>query len=157
MMRYPRRNQYKHTKKPYRIRNWSEYEKGLRNRGNLTIWISKEAIEGWRAKSRRKRSGQQVYSNLTIKTGVLPKYPNNMLILQFINWSIWYLMDRRANSRMSTPNWNIWRGFWDPRKGSQKRLDDGPITPGQVHTLPERDITFSWFLTPSVEKPLWAS
>ena len=69
-MRYPKRNQYKHTKKPYRIRNWSEYEEGLRNRGNLTIWISQAAIDGWRAKSRKKRGGQRIYSDLAIETGL---------------------------------------------------------------------------------------
>ena len=27
-------------KKAYRVRNWREYEAGLRNRGSLTVWIS---------------------------------------------------------------------------------------------------------------------
>ena len=28
------------VKKAYRVRNWREYEAGLRNRGSLTVWIS---------------------------------------------------------------------------------------------------------------------
>ena len=27
----------------YRIRNWREYERGLRSRGDVTIWLSEEA------------------------------------------------------------------------------------------------------------------
>ena len=34
-------------KTKYRIRNWSEYERGLRNRGDVTIWLSEEAIAAW--------------------------------------------------------------------------------------------------------------
>ena len=35
-----KRSQSKHVKKAYRVRNWSEYEAGLRDRGSLTVWIS---------------------------------------------------------------------------------------------------------------------
>ncbi len=48
-MKYPRRSQYKYAKSPYRIRNWPEYEAGLRRRGDLTIWFSDDAIKSWRA------------------------------------------------------------------------------------------------------------
>ena len=34
------RTQRKYVKKAYRVRNWREYEAGLRNRGSLTVWIS---------------------------------------------------------------------------------------------------------------------
>lgn len=37
----------KQAQHQYRIRNWKEYNKGLKARGSLTIWISKEAIETW--------------------------------------------------------------------------------------------------------------
>ncbi len=32
-MKYPKRSQYKYAKSPYRIRNWPDYEAGLRRRG----------------------------------------------------------------------------------------------------------------------------
>ena len=48
-MQYPRRSQYRYAKAPYRIRNWPEYEAGLRRRGDLTVWLSDEAISSWRA------------------------------------------------------------------------------------------------------------
>ena len=34
-------------KKKYRIRNWREYERGLRSRGDGTIWLSEDAIAAW--------------------------------------------------------------------------------------------------------------
>ena len=50
-MKYPKRSQYKYAKSPYRVRNWPEYEAGLRRRGDLTIWLSEDAIKTWRAPS----------------------------------------------------------------------------------------------------------
>ena len=35
-----KRTQRKYVKKAYRVKNWREYEAGLRNRGSLTVWIS---------------------------------------------------------------------------------------------------------------------
>ena len=40
-----KRTQRKYVKKAYRVRNWREYEAGLRNRGSLTVWISLTAIK----------------------------------------------------------------------------------------------------------------
>jgi hypothetical protein len=34
-------------KNQYRIRNWSEYNRSLRNRGSLTFWISEELLDNW--------------------------------------------------------------------------------------------------------------
>ena len=31
----------------YRIRNWPEYNRALKNRGNLTLWVSDDAIAKW--------------------------------------------------------------------------------------------------------------
>ena len=39
-MSHFKRSQSKYVKKAYRVRNWREYEAGLRNRGSLTVWIS---------------------------------------------------------------------------------------------------------------------
>ncbi len=35
-----KRSQRKYVKKIYRVRNWREYEAGLRERGSLTVWIA---------------------------------------------------------------------------------------------------------------------
>jgi hypothetical protein len=36
-MKYPKRSQYKYAKSRYRVRNWAEYEAGLRRRGDLSF------------------------------------------------------------------------------------------------------------------------
>ena len=71
-MKYPKRSQYKHAKqKKYRVRNWAEYNKGLRSRGDLTIWFAEEAIANWNADKTGKPGGQQVYSDMAIETAWL--------------------------------------------------------------------------------------
>ena len=35
-----KRTQRKYVQKAYRVRNWREYETGLRARGSLTVWTS---------------------------------------------------------------------------------------------------------------------
>ena len=54
----------------HRVTNWAEYEAGLRARGSLTVWFTKEAIEGWRAAPRATRGGQPSYSDLAIATAL---------------------------------------------------------------------------------------
>ena len=34
-----KRTQRKYVRKTYRVRNWQEYETGLRARGSLTVWL----------------------------------------------------------------------------------------------------------------------
>ena len=57
--------------KAYRVRNWREYEAGLRNRGSLTVWISLTAgkLVNWDApRPRRRKPGRQrKYSNHAIE------------------------------------------------------------------------------------------
>src|SRR5690349_11593102 len=57
-------------KVPYRVRNWREYEAGLRQRGSLTIWVTDEAVEAWRAEARTTPGGQARYSALAIETSL---------------------------------------------------------------------------------------
>ena len=53
-MKYPKRCQYKHAKqKKYHVRNWAEYNEGLRRRGDLTVWFDEEAIANWKGRQDR--------------------------------------------------------------------------------------------------------
>ena len=71
-MKYPKRCQYKHAKqKKYHVRNWAEYNEGLRRRGDLTVWFDEEAIANWKADKTGKPGGQRVYSDMAIETGVV--------------------------------------------------------------------------------------
>ena len=69
-MRYPKRSQYKYAKSRYRIRNWPDYEAGLRNRGDLTVWLSDAALDAWRAPASGKPGGQRTYSDLAIEAAL---------------------------------------------------------------------------------------
>ena len=54
-------------KQKQRVTNWAEYNEGLRRRGDLTVWISEDAIGLWSAARRTTRGGQRRYSNLAIE------------------------------------------------------------------------------------------
>jgi len=57
-------------KKKYRVENWPEYERGLRARGDVTVWFSEEAIRAWTPPPNRRRGGQRRYSNQAILTAL---------------------------------------------------------------------------------------
>ena len=69
-----KRTQRKYVKKGYRVRNWREYEAGLRDRGSLTVWISLTdgRLPNWDAPRpmRSKPGRQRKYSNHAIETAV---------------------------------------------------------------------------------------
>ena len=75
-MPYKLRNKVRHkfTKAKYSITNWKNYEKGLRNRGNICIWFSEDAIKKWYSSYSIKTIGRQFkYSTLAIETGLILK------------------------------------------------------------------------------------
>ncbi len=57
-------------KTKYRVTNWREYERGLRSRGDITVWFSEEAREAWTPPKNGRRGGQPRYSNLAIVTAL---------------------------------------------------------------------------------------
>ena len=69
-MKYPKRSQYKHAKSQYRVRNWPEYEAGLRKRGDLTVWLSEDAINSWREPPSGKPGGQRTYADIAIEAAL---------------------------------------------------------------------------------------
>ena len=53
----------------YRIRNWSEYSAGLKQRGSLTFWLDEEAISGWQVEVKSgQRGASKIYSDVAIAT-----------------------------------------------------------------------------------------
>ena len=57
-------------KTQYRVANWAEYDRSLVERGNITIWISPDAISSWSAPPTKRRGGQLKYSDLAIETAL---------------------------------------------------------------------------------------
>ena len=63
----PHPNRPKRFRARYRIRNWPQYDAGLKRRGDLTLWLDQAAIAGWQAPRRTIPGGQARYSDLAIE------------------------------------------------------------------------------------------
>lgn len=58
----------------YRVRNWRQYNKSLVNRGNLTVWISAQAIQNWHNLEKTgKKGASNTYSDLAIEACLMLK------------------------------------------------------------------------------------
>jgi len=58
-------------KSKYRIRNWSQYNRALIQRGDITVWISEDAIAGWRDSEKTgKRGRPRIYSDIAISAAL---------------------------------------------------------------------------------------
>ena len=53
-----------------KVVNWRDYDANLRQRGSLTVWLTDEAVEGWRAAPCTTPGGQPWYSPLAILTAL---------------------------------------------------------------------------------------
>ena len=69
-------------KTKYRVANWAEYEQGLVRRGDITLWLSPQAIAAWKPASVGKRGGQQRYSDLAIETALTLRLVFNLPLRQ---------------------------------------------------------------------------
>lgn len=54
-------------KQKHWVTNWPDYNESLRQRGDLTVWISEDVLGLRSAPSRTTRGGQQRYSDLAIE------------------------------------------------------------------------------------------
>ena len=57
-------------KTKYRVANWASYDRALVRRGDVTVWVSPEAIARWTPPDGCKRGGQLQYSELAIETAL---------------------------------------------------------------------------------------
>ena len=57
-------------KTKYRVGNWPEYDRALVQRGDITLWISTDAIDAWKSAPSGKRGGQRKYSDVAIETSL---------------------------------------------------------------------------------------
>ena len=68
--KYHAEHRHRIPKARYRVTNWAEYDASLRRRGNLTVWLTDEAVAAWRAEPRTTPGGQPHYSALAITTAL---------------------------------------------------------------------------------------
>ena len=59
------------TRPKRRVTNWAGYDAALRQRGSLTVWVTDEAIQQWKAVPRTTPGGQPHYSDLAITTALM--------------------------------------------------------------------------------------
>ena len=66
----PRMNSRVHPnyKTRYRVTNWPSYDRALVQRGDITMWVSEDAIDAWKPRPSRRRGGQKRYSDTAIET-----------------------------------------------------------------------------------------
>ena len=62
---------HKFAKPKYRVTNWPEYNDALRWRGDITIWFTEEAINGWHPRKTGARGRPFVYADHAIETAIL--------------------------------------------------------------------------------------
>ncbi|MCW2239282.1 IS5 family transposase [Azospirillum canadense] len=65
----PRR--HKIPKAKYKVGNWREYNRALRQRGSLTVWVTPEALATWTPAQTGRRGWPLAYSDLAIETGIM--------------------------------------------------------------------------------------
>jgi hypothetical protein len=58
-------------KTKYRVNNWLEYDRALVQRGEITLWISDDAIEDWKPAASGGRGGQRKFSDHAIETALM--------------------------------------------------------------------------------------
>jgi DDE family transposase len=71
-MTEPHKRPHRHPtyKTAYRVKNWHEYDQALRDRGDITLWMSQDAIHAWTPPQTGKRGAQRVYSDIAIETAL---------------------------------------------------------------------------------------
>jgi len=69
-------------KTKYRVGNWAEYDRALVHRGDITMWISEDAIDAWKPRPSRKRGGQRRYSEVAIETALTLRTVFNLPLRQ---------------------------------------------------------------------------
>src|SRR5215470_17468248 len=69
-MTEPHKRPHRHPKykTAYRVKNWRAYDQSLRDRGDLTLWISQDAIDAWTPPQTGKRGAQPLYADVAIET-----------------------------------------------------------------------------------------
>ncbi len=55
----------------YKVTDWPDYDRALQQRGNLTVWVTPDALAAWHPPRTGERGRPRDYSDLAIETGHL--------------------------------------------------------------------------------------
>ena len=73
---------HKYEKPCYKVTNWPDYNNSLRQRGNITIWFTEDAIAGWCPAKTGERGRPLEYSAIAIETTLLIRKVFHMALRQ---------------------------------------------------------------------------
>ena len=69
-------------KTKYRVKNWASYDRALVRRGDVTVWLSPEAIATWKPAGVGKRGGQLKYCDVSIEAALTLRLLFNLPLRQ---------------------------------------------------------------------------
>ncbi len=69
-------------KTKYRMANWPTYNQALVRRGDVTVWVSSEAITAWTPRRSGRRGGPRRYSDLAIETALTLRLRSHLPLRQ---------------------------------------------------------------------------
>jgi hypothetical protein len=103
-------------KMAFKVRNWPEYEAGLRRRGSLTLWIEDTALENWQTFG---PGGQARYKVAAIQTTLMVRAAFRLALRQAegLMASVITLMDLTISapeSVQSSDRQSLGRRTWLP-------------------------------------------
>ena len=70
MSKIKKNHQPKTNKTAYRLRNWSQYNQALVERGSLTVWFDQNVLDQWYYQGPKQRGAQLTYTDLVIETAL---------------------------------------------------------------------------------------
>jgi IS5 family transposase len=54
----------------YRVSNWADYDRALVQRGDITLWVTPDAVKAWKPGQTGRRGAPRKYSDLAIETAL---------------------------------------------------------------------------------------
>ena len=69
-------------KTKYRVKDWACYDRALVRRGDVTVWLSPEAIATWKPAGVGKRGGQLKYCDVSIEAALTLRLLFNLPLRQ---------------------------------------------------------------------------
>jgi Transposase DDE domain len=100
-------------KTKYGVANWASYDRALVRRGDVTLWLSPEAITTWEPARVGTRGAQPKYSHLAIETALtlrllfhLPLRQTEGFLTSIFGISSWTVRDSRLSVKGSGPRRN---------------------------------------------------
>lgn len=109
------------------VTNWPEYNEALRQRGDITIWLTEEAIEQWHPVKTGSRGRPRMYADHAIETAILIRQVFHLPLRQ--TEGIMNSIARIMGAAISIPDFSsiFMRSIHLPRHVLSKALEPGNL------------------------------